>query len=72
MSSPSPSHKCSKCKRKITLVQTVTGRCLCGNLFCPLHRMPEDHSCSYDYKREAMKRLVKDNPKLVTPELEKF
>ncbi|KAF2320699.1 hypothetical protein GH714_030223 [Hevea brasiliensis] len=24
--------------------------CRCGNMFCVYHRLPEDHSCTFDFK----------------------
>jgi hypothetical protein len=46
--------KCPTCSRK---VQIVAQACRCGKKFCPLHRLPENHACTYDYKTEGRKIL---------------
>ncbi|KAI5170553.1 hypothetical protein NEFER03_0012 [Nematocida sp. LUAm3] len=38
--------------------------CRCKEIFCAKHRYSEDHNCSYDYKKENMLRLEKENPKI--------
>lgn len=50
--------RCSftNCKRKLNLTATA---CRCNLQFCDTHRMPEDHSCSYDYKSEGRKEMEK-------------
>ena len=44
-----PSNKCPfpNCNRKIKLTDFS---CRCGLTFCSLHRLSEQHNCSYDYK----------------------
>ena len=36
-------------------------QCKCGNIFCNLHRLPEQHNCSYDYKNTLNKDNEKEN-----------
>lgn len=51
--------RCSKdgCKRKLPLTAFT---CRCNLYYCDQHRMPEDHSCSYNYFEENQK-LMKSN-----------
>lgn len=46
---PPSSKRCcaSECKRKLGLTDFD---CKCGVRYCATHRLPEAHSCSYDYK----------------------
>ena len=34
------------CKRKLKLTDFS---CKCEKIFCRLHRLPENHNCTYDY-----------------------
>ena len=42
--------KCEECHKKIGLLDIITCKCRCGNVFCKTHRL--DHNCSYDYQSE--------------------
>lgn len=44
------------CKCKLGL--TSFG-CKCGLYFCEKHRYSEEHSCTFDYKEEQKKELLK-------------
>ena len=39
------------CKKKLSLI-TLELSCRCGESFCAVHRMPESHKCTFDYKNE--------------------
>uniref|UniRef100_A0A6C0D787 AN1-type domain-containing protein n=1 Tax=viral metagenome TaxID=1070528 RepID=A0A6C0D787_9ZZZZ len=49
-------HRCSHntCKRKLPLTAFT---CRCNLYYCDQHRMPEDHSCSYNYFEENQKKM---------------
>jgi hypothetical protein len=47
---------CEGCRRKLGLVPF---ECRCGMSFCALHRQAEDHKCTFDYRNEAKKELLK-------------
>ena len=49
------------CRRRLGL---DAFECRCGLRFCPLHRLPADHECTFDYKAEQMRRLRQHNLKL--------
>jgi hypothetical protein len=40
---------CYACAKKIGLLDIITCKCRCGNLYCCKHRL--DHICSYDYSQ---------------------
>jgi hypothetical protein len=44
--------------------------CRCALFVCPLHKF--EHGCVYDYKSENLKKLQKDNPKIVADKIEKL
>ena len=54
------SNKCNleECKKKLQLTDF---KCKCNNTYCSKHRLPETHSCSYDYKTSGRDLLVKQN-----------
>ena len=64
MSSKTSRCKCitkdgGKCRKKLTLMDM---ECRCGKKFCALHRLPEEHNCTFDYKTEGKKLLKQKNP----------
>lgn len=54
--------RCFSCKARLELAFIEIGRCKCGYTFCELHRLPEQHACSYDHKengrQEARDKMV--------------
>jgi hypothetical protein len=44
------------CRQKLTLTAFP---CRCGKFYCSSHRFSGEHSCSYDYKEEQKKELLK-------------
>ena len=44
----------------------------CGENFCSVHRYPEVHSCSFDYKAEGRKLIEQSNPVVSAPKLPKI
>lgn len=53
--------KCWHCKKKVGLLGT---ECKCNYVFCNVHRMPEDHACTYNYEEEGKDLLKKQVKKL--------
>ena len=41
------SMKCDECHKKIGILDEITCKCRCGNVYCTMHRL--DHGCLYDY-----------------------
>ncbi len=44
-------NKCSfeGCKKKLKTVDKIMGLCRCENVFCKIHRLPEQHNCSFQF-----------------------
>lgn len=38
--------RCNCCRKKLNLTATT---CRCGFKFCDIHRLPEEHACTYDF-----------------------
>jgi predicted nucleic acid binding AN1-type Zn finger protein len=54
--------KCKSCKVKLTLVDKAMP-CKCKKCFCPKHRLPDSHQCTFDHKAaklQALKMQLKD------------
>ena len=39
--------------------------CKCGKMFCILHKDPESHNCTYDFKGKSRERLGEQLVKVV-------
>ena len=50
------------CNKKLDLTAT---QCKCCGFYCPAHRLPEDHQCTYDFVKLGKERLAKNNPLIV-------
>lgn len=51
------SNNCFSCKKKLLLTDFA---CKCEKRFCVMHRFPEVHSCTYDYKEVEKQNLSKN------------
>lgn len=38
-----------QCKKKLKLVDITMGVCRCNQIFCNMHRLPENHDCSFNF-----------------------
>ena len=63
---------CSYCNKKKVSLIPFTCKCNLEYKLCKLCRMPESHSCTYDFKTEQRKQLEKDNPVVVGDKMEKI
>ncbi|CAK9300365.1 unnamed protein product [Gordionus sp. m RMFG-2023] len=54
-------NRCFTCRKKTGIISSFN--CRCGNEFCVLHRHPESHDCTFDYKVEGRKLMELANPK---------
>ncbi len=63
------STRCSSCSKKIGISNTFT--CKCQGKYCPVHRMPESHSCSSlkQMRDDELARLEKKLEKVVAPKI---
>lgn len=62
-------NRCGSCNKKVGLTGFV---CKCGNTFCGVHRYPENHECSYDFKGVGRDAISKANPVVKADKMEKF
>ncbi|ESO00888.1 hypothetical protein HELRODRAFT_82704, partial [Helobdella robusta] len=62
--------KCFVCKKRTPLASNFL--CRCGQNFCTLHRYPEAHACTVDYKVEGRKALRESHPVVTVPKLPKI
>lgn len=72
-SSSSPLHesttnRCAECKKKVPLSALV---CRCSKRLCGMHRYPEDHGCTFDYRAAGRALLYASNPVIAFPKLER-
>ncbi|GAB4835187.1 Zinc finger A20 and AN1 domain-containing stress-associated protein 8 [Ancistrocladus abbreviatus] len=62
-------NRCNTCKKRVGL----TGfNCRCGNVFCPIHRYSDKHSCPFDYRTAARDAIAKANPVVKAEKLDKI
>jgi hypothetical protein len=45
--------RCSFCSIKIKTFSNI--KCRCGKSFCKKHFLPENHECTYDFKKDKIK-----------------
>lgn len=58
------------CTKKLKLATTFA--CRCNLVFCALHRYPETHACSFDYKTQGRKLLAAASPVVKATKLPKI
>ena len=46
--------RCPVCRKKITITAFA---CRCGVRFCPQHRYPEAHNCTFDFQTSDRQKL---------------
>jgi hypothetical protein len=56
---PEDPSRCFSCRRKVGL---LGHRCRCNHTYCKVHRLPEEHTCDYDYAGVAKARIQQENP----------
>ena len=61
--------RCGVCKKRLLLTSI---ECRCKHKFCAIHRYPEEHACTYDYKSEGRKALAKKLPKIVADKIKRI
>lgn len=61
--------RCSACRKRVGL----TGfRCRCGMTFCGVHRYPEKHGCTFDFKAMGREEIARANPVVKAQKLERI
>lgn len=60
-----------ECKKRISVVDSLSSQCKCRKIFCTIHRLPESHNCTFDYMKEYDREKEISKMKCVS-ELEKI
>lgn len=63
-------NNCAICNKKLKLINNF--KCKCGFHFCKLHKFPEEHKCTFNYKLEGKTLLEKSNPLIKCDKLKTF
>lgn len=58
------------CKIKLKIMDQI--ECKCKKYFCRKHRFFSEHDCTYNYKTEHIKKLEKENPKIIRKKFERI
>ncbi|KAE8688724.1 Zinc finger A20 and AN1 domain-containing stress-associated protein 6 [Hibiscus syriacus] len=62
-------NRCLSCKKRVGL----TGfKCKCGMVFCGIHRYPEQHACTFDFKGMGKQQIAIANPLIKGEKLQKI
>ncbi|OMO82145.1 Zinc finger, AN1-type [Corchorus capsularis] len=62
-------NRCMVCRKRVGL----TGfRCKCGITFCGSHRYPENHGCTFDFKKVGREEIARANPLVKAAKLRKI
>ena len=56
MKSEKKSNRCACCNKKLGLMEYI---CKCEKRFCISHLQPQEHGCTFDYRKEASKEIQK-------------
>ncbi|KAF5207352.1 Zinc finger a20 and an1 domain-containing stress-associated protein [Thalictrum thalictroides] len=62
-------NRCWCCNKRVGL---ISYQCQCGSTFCSLHRYPEKHECSFDFKTVGRAAIEKTNPIVKADKLERI
>ena len=58
------------CKKKLLLTDFACTKC--STRYCGAHRIPEEHACSFDFRKEGQAILAKQNPRVVNSKLDQI
>ncbi|KAK7858884.1 zinc finger A20 and AN1 domain-containing stress-associated protein 6 [Quercus suber] len=62
-------NRCLVCRKRVGL----TGfKCRCGTTFCGVHRYPEKHACTFDFKAVGREEIARANPIIKAEKLRKI
>ena len=66
---PKPQNRCRTCRKKIGIYGFS---CQCDGYFCTVHRYPEFHDCSFDYKKAGREKISKENQEIKGSKINKI
>ena len=49
-------NRCACCNKKLGLIEYT---CKCEKRYCISHLQPQEHGCTFDYRKEASKEIQK-------------
>ena len=58
------SPRCCVCNKKINTTLSDALRCKCNATVCRLHRFPDQHNCTYDFRNENKSKLRREMPQV--------
>eukprot|EP01017_Pseudomicrothorax_dubius_P034334 TRINITY_DN4692_c0_g2_i5.p1 TRINITY_DN4692_c0_g2~~TRINITY_DN4692_c0_g2_i5.p1 ORF type:complete len:153 (+),score=16.87 TRINITY_DN4692_c0_g2_i5:130-588(+) len=61
--------KCKICSRKVGMMGY---KCKCERTFCRIHRLPEEHSCTFDFATRDRQKLAASNPTVIGEKVAKI
>ena len=64
-----PRNRCWSCKKKVGIYGFD---CKCTGYFCTVHRYPELHNCSFDYKMQGKLKIEADNPVIMAKKISRI
>jgi hypothetical protein len=62
---------CDFCQKKKVGIVSFNCKCSFQNL-CAKCRIPENHNCTFDYKKEGREQLIKHLPLIVHSKIDKI
>ena len=61
--------RCFCCRKKVGLTRSEWK---CGYVFCGIHRYPDQHECTFDFKAFDRAKIAKNNQKVVADKVVRF
>jgi hypothetical protein len=58
-----------ECKKRIKITDYP---CKCGNIYCNIHKPPENHDCQYDYREIELKDKKIEQMKCLSNKMQKI
>ncbi|KAI4348982.1 hypothetical protein L6164_009642 [Bauhinia variegata] len=62
-------NRCATCRKRVGFSGF---KCKCGVTFCGVHRYPEKHGCSFDFKKVGREEIALANPVIKAEKLNKI
>jgi AN1-like Zinc finger len=61
---------CARCSKKLRM--TTVFECSCGSWYCGRHRYSDEHACTYDHRAKHMRKIERENPRIVPAKIQNF
>jgi predicted nucleic acid binding AN1-type Zn finger protein len=62
-------NRCPTCQKKLALTDLT---CRCGPRYCSVHRLPEAHACTHDFRTDGLKVLATQLERMAGEKLQKI